>query len=305
MNGLFAGELQRVLSRRLVRVLAILAVVGVAVAGVLVFLNTQKADPGVVAAGRRAAQARFAQCQRSQVARAPVAPDAKARPGGPDGSAVPCRSTYHDPRFRLSRLRGILQGTSAPLIVVGFLIGASVIGADWQSRTVTTLLTWEPRRARVLLTKALACVVVAAAFALAVDLLTAGALLPSAWLHGTTAGTGGAWLRSVGGVVLRGMAVVSIATVIGFAVASIGRNTAAALGIGFAYFLVVENVVGSLVADVRRWLLLGNAIVLISGKDGGGEVAGRSVVAAALFLTAVAVVLLAGATVVFARRDVA
>jgi hypothetical protein len=88
-------------------------------------------------------------------------------------------------------------------------------------------------------------------------------------------------------------------------VASIGRNTAAALGIGFAYFLVIENVVGSFLEDFRRWLILGNAIVLVSGEDSGGEVIGRSVVVAALYLTAVGIGLLAVATAVFRRRDVA
>ena len=106
-------------------------------------------------------------------------------------------------------------------------------------------------------------------------------------------------------MLLRGTGLVAIAAAVGFSVASIGRNTAAALGIGFAYFLVIENVVGSLLEGFRRWLVLGNAIVLVSGEDGGGEVAGRSVVAAALYLTAVGIVLLAVATAVFRRRDVA
>ncbi len=93
-----------------------------------------------------------------------------------------------------------------------------------------------------------------------------------------------------------------MATSVGFAVASIGRNTAAALGVGFAYFLVIENVVGNFLAGFRRWLLLGNAIVLISGKDSGGEVVGRSVLVAGVYLTGVAVVV---ATVLFGRRDIA
>ena len=131
------------------------------------------------------------------------------------------------------------------------------------------------------------------------------ALLPSAYLHGTTAGADGDWFVSVLGVLLRGTGLVAIAAAVGFSVASIGRNTAAALGIGFAYFLVIENVVGSFLEDFRRWLILGNAIVLVSGEDSGGEVFGRSVVAAALYLTAVGVGLLAAATLAFRRRDVA
>ncbi len=146
---------------------------------------------------------------------------------------------------------------------------------------------------------------VAAGFALATDALIGAALLPSALLHGTTAGTGGPWLGSLVAAVLRGTALVSIAATVGFSVASIGRNTAAALGIGFAYFVVVENAVGSFLEDFRRWLLLGNAIVLISGQDGGGEVAGRSVTVAGLYLAVVAVALFAGAAVLFHRRDVA
>lgn len=90
-----------------------------------------------------------------------------------------------------------------------------------------------------------------------------------------------------------------------FSVASIGRNTAAALGIGFAYFLVVENVVGSFLAGLRRWLVLGNAIVLVSGENSGGDVPGRSVLASAFYLTAVAGALMVGAVVRFLRRDVA
>ena len=307
MSGLIAGELRRVLARRMVRILAALALAGIAVAGALTFANTEDVTPEQLADRRRAADAAVAAC----VAGESPEVDERVRGGPPPGA--PSRADFcrfaagrvDDPRFRLRSLKGILQGTTAPLVVVAWLIGASVIGSDWQSRTITTILTWEPRRVRVLLAKALACVVVAAGFALAAQALLSAALLPSAYLHGTTAGTGGDWLASVVGVLLRGTGLVAIATAVGFSVASIGRNTAAALGIGFAYFLVVENVVGSLLEDFRRWLILGNAIVLVSGRDSGGEVFGRSVVAAALYLTAVGVGLLAAATLVFRRRDVA
>ena len=306
MTGLLAGELRRVLARRLVRVLALLAVAGIALAGVLVFLNTERISDDQLRSRRAAARGRVEACLRGE----PV----EVRPGRvaevpPDQREGFCRFGPHarvdDPRFRLVRLTGILQGTTAPLVIVGWLIGASVIGADWQTRTLTTLLTWEPRRVRVLVAKALACLIVAAAFTVLAQALLAAALLPSALSHGTTAGTDGAWLRSVFGVLGRGTLLVGVATVIGFAVASIGRNTAAALGLGFAYFLVVENVVGNFLAGFRRWLLLGNAIVLVSGHDSGGDVPGRSVAVAALFLITVAGGLLLAATALFARRDVA
>ena len=305
MTALAAGELRRVLARRMVRVMALLAVAGIALAGGLTFLNTEHLTAKELEARRQAAEARVAACTAGQAIDREV-PD--ELPPGAASRGQFCRFAVggvDDSRFELRSLKGILQGTTAPLIVVAWLIGASVIGSDWQSRTITTVLTWEPRRARVLLTKAFACIVVASAFAVLAQLLLSAALLPSAYLHGTTAGTGGDWPRSVLGVLLRGTGLVAIAAAVGFSVASIGRNTAAALGIGFAYFLVIENVVGSFLEDFRRWLILGNAIVLVSGEDSGGEVIGRSVVVAAIYLTAVGIGLLAVATAVFRRRDVA
>lgn len=308
MIALAAGELRRVLARRMLRVLALLAVAGIAVAGVLTFLNTEHVTEAQMTARRQAAEARVAACVAGPV----TPPDGRERvdlpPPGSEARKEFCgfaAGGVDDPRFKLRGLRGILQGTTAPLVVVAWLIGASVIGSDWQSRTITTVLTWEPRRTRVLLTKAFSCVVVASIFALLAQGLLSAALLPSAHLHGTTAGADGDWFVSVLGVLLRGTGLVAIAAAVGFSVASIGRNTAAALGIGFAYFLVIENVVGSFLEDFRRWLILGNAIVLVSGRDSGGDVFGRSVLVAALYLTAVGIGLLAVATLVFRRRDVA
>jgi ABC-2 type transport system permease protein len=304
--SLLVGELQRALARRLVKVLALLVVLGCALAGILVFVNTEDVSPAEVAARRQAAATAVERCVQGE---APTV-DGRLRgppPGSPERSEF-CQfaaGRVEDSRFRLRSLKGVLQGTTAAGVVAAWLIGASVIGSDWQTRALTTLLTWEPRRAKVLLTKALASIAVAGAFFLLGQALLSAALLPSAFLHGTTEGAGWEWFRSVLGVLGRGTGLVAIAGAIGFSVAAIGRNTAAALGIGFAYFLIIENVVGSFLEDFRRWLLLGNAIVLVSGEDGGGEVIGRTVVVAAVYLTVVAVGLLAASTVVFQRRDVA
>ena len=298
------GEVQRLLARRMLRWLALLAVAAIGFAGVLTFLNTENVDDAEMERRRQAVRAQVEACIE---AREDVAPGS----GAEGGLAVEERCQFgsgaslEDPRFRLRQLTGIYQGTTAPLVVVGWLLGASSIGADWQSRTITTLLTWEPRRIRVLLAKVLAAVVVSAGFALLAQALLAGALAPSAALHGTTGGTGGTWLRTLFGVLGRGTALVAVAAAIGFSVASIGRNTAAALGIGFAYFVVLENAVGGFLADFRRWLLLGNAIVWVSGENGGGDVGGRSVVAAGIFLGTVALGLVVVATAFFRRRDVA
>jgi hypothetical protein len=91
----------------------------------------------------------------------------------------------------------------------------------------------------------------------------------------------------------------------GLAIATIGRNTAVALGAGFAYIIVLENILGSSVERWRRWLLLGNVIVLVAGEDGASDVTGRTVLGAAVFLTAVALTLLVAAATSFRARDLA
>ena len=210
-----------------------------------------------------------------------------------------------DPRFRRSRLNGILQGASGGLAVVGWALGASLVGAEFASRSMTTLLTWETRRRRVFLAKTVAVLAATALFAVVVLVLLALAMWPALALHGAPLRPNDPTLASLAGTAARGVALAVLASGMGLAIATIGRNTAAALGAGFAYVIVFENIIGSFIERWRRWLLLGNVIVFVSGRNNGGDIPGRTVAAAALFLTAVAVTLLVAAASAFQRRDLA
>ncbi|MBI2238397.1 MAG: hypothetical protein HYU54_07735 [Actinobacteria bacterium] len=207
-----------------------------------------------------------------------------------------------DPRFPLILLPDILKGTSIPLIIASWLLGASFIGADWHAGTVATLLTWEPRRVRVIVTKAVACVAVVLAVAVALQALLSVVLAVVAAARGTTEGVDGAWLRETVGVGLRTAAMSSIAAVMGFAVASIGRNTAAALGAGFAYLAVIENLVRGLRPRWQPWLMSDNAAVFVTG--GGGFSFDRTAVQAGALLAMYAAALLIVGVVAFRARDV-
>ena len=93
----------------------------------------------------------------------------------------------------------------------------------------------------------------------------------------------------------------------GYAIALLGRGTAAALGGGLAYVLVLETVLSSNFRPLRPWLMLGNAIGFVKGRfEGGaaGDIPGRTVTAAALILTCYLVALLVASAAVFHRRDV-
>ena len=144
-----------------------------------------------------------------------------------------------------------------------------------------------------------------AVFALLVLTLVALAMWPAIAFHGAPPRPGDASVWSLAGIVGRGVALTALASGMGLAIATIGRNTAAALGAGFAYIIVLENILGSSVERWRKWLLLGNVIVLVSGEDAAGEVTGRTVVGAGVFLTLVALTLLVAAGTTFRTRDLA
>jgi hypothetical protein len=130
------------------------------------------------------------------------------------------------------------------------------------------------------------------------------AMVPAIVAHGAPAHAGDPTFATYAGIVWRGALLSTMAAGMGFAIAALGRNTAAALGVGFAYIIVLENIVGSSLRSWRRWLLLGNAIVMVSGQN-GGDIPGRSVIGAGIFLGAVALTLLLGAATAFRVRDLA
>jgi hypothetical protein len=309
MKRLLAAELQRIAARRLVRLTVILTLAGIVIGGLAAFAFSHSLSETAYQQRVVAAHARE-EAQRAQ-AEACVAAHGVSRDAEiPDDVARQCFPTKDvgraaDPRFHRNRLQGVLQGVSGALAVVGWALGASLVGAEFASRGMTTLLTWETRRGRVFLAKAAAVVAAMAVFALCVLALVALAVWPALALHGAPLRPGDPTWGSLAGLVGRGVALAALASAMGFAIATVGRNTAAALGAGFAYIIVLENILGSSIARWRRWLLLGNVIVFVSGDSNGGDVPGRTVTGAGMFLAAVAVALLIGAAATFRRRDLA
>ena len=134
MIALAAGELRRVLARRMVRVLALLAVLGIALAGVLTFLNTEAVSSADLAGRRQAADARVAACLAG--GSLPQLQGRDAPPPGDRRTENFCRfvvGKVDDPRFKLRSVKGIPQGTTGGLVVVAWLIGASVIATTFRA----------------------------------------------------------------------------------------------------------------------------------------------------------------------------
>ncbi len=194
------------------------------------------------------------------------------------------------------------------LAVYAFLVGSTYAGAEWAAGTVQALLFWEPRRVRVLLAKMAALAVwVVGVGVVAHGVLTSFAAAASK-SDGSYAGIDGDFWRSLLVADVRALAMGVFGGALAFGLAGLTRSTGAALGAGFVYFAILEQVLRGLV----RWsnpYLVGNAFVawldgelviplsstrsvLMSRTDGG------------LVMLGYAVVVVGVMTLLFARRDV-
>ena len=209
-----------------------------------------------------------------------------------------------DPGFRITELRSVWQGTSVPLVMLGWVMGASFLGSDWQTGTFTTTLSWEPRRLRLFTAKAATIVLVVFAGYLILQLVLGLALLPTALARGTTSGADAVWAREAAGVLLRGGVVATVGSVVGMSIAMVGRNTGAALGVGFAYIAVVEALVRGLRPGWILYLFGDNAGVFITARPDEFPQVGRSTIEAGVVLVLYALLLASAAAAVFRARDV-
>lgn len=295
---LFRTEVRRCLSRRLVWVLVAVAVAGIALTAVLAFVNTANDRDG--SATR---ELLVAECVDAL---------------GNTGNAVArCRQTYpvdsFDERLRLTDIwpedhddGDRILGVTVIFLAIGALLGgASMVGADWKAGTVSTLLTWEPRRVRLALARFAAVAACAFAISLALQALFVLGFLPAILAHGTTEGADAGWFTVLAGAFLRSELMAAMAAVLGAAIAMIGRNTAAALGTSFAYMMIGENLVRAWKPWLRPWLLAENSFIFLSGFTPAELELGRGFGEAATTLLLYVVVVVVVAVASFRFRDVA
>lgn len=221
---LLGTELRRLTSRRLVRVVAFVAVA--AVVGLFAFL-TVRSDPN----GFGDDQLRTTSLWLTQ------------------GRAA---------ALGVSRDNAVAQISLLVYLLV-IVIGASAVGAEYRAGTLTTVLTWEPRRLRLLTMRLLASALVGAGVYLIVVGVSVGATAIGAAARGSTAGADADFWRTLASVVLRGAALAAALAAISGAFATLGRNTAAALGVFFGYLIAVEAILRGVAERFVPWFLTPNA----------------------------------------------
>jgi hypothetical protein len=104
---------------------------------------------------------------------------------------------------------------------------------------------------------------------------------------------------------LRIAAVTGLAAALGASLASIGRRTAMALGVAFAYMAIVEAIVRSQWPHAARWLIAENTGIVVTNADLRGADFTRGTGVAALTIVGYIAVLMAIAIELFRRRDLA
>jgi hypothetical protein len=198
---------------------------------------------------------------------------------------------------------GWITGGAFFLLIGGMIGGASVAGAEWRFGTVASVLTWEPRRTRLLTARLAAAASLAAAIAFALQVLSLLLLAPAVAFNGTTAGTDLGWWLGLGAAMLRVSLLTALAAVLGVAIANLGRNTTAALATICGWLLVVEGLIRTLRPGWSLHLLSENIAVVLTWAPLDGDVASHGPGSALATLAVYAALPVAAALVVFHRRD--
>lgn len=200
--------------------------------------------------------------------------------------------------------RGVLLIISVLLMMGGYVAGASMVGAEFRVGSVTTNLTWEPRRVRLAVAKLIAAAIVAFVASLVLQLLFTAALVPAIRAFGSFEGADADWyVRALGGVG-RGALLTAGAAIAGGAIALLTRNTAPALIGGFVVFLMADPILTSWKPWLDRYLVVGNTSRAYLGQAVEINGAGRAPGTAQLYVALLVLAVVAWGLWAFRRRDV-
>jgi ABC-2 type transport system permease protein len=252
-------EIRRLYFRRLVRIVVPLLLALVTVIVVIDGFNSAKSSP--------AAEAAYQQ-RRADAYDRDIAFFERESPGGDQGFEPPskeeflqnpgdcfgpetCSVSRKQSYVTRTKLREFGIGVGVICAIAAYLLGASAAGAEWSAGTMQSLLYWESRRVRVVLAKVLGLFAVVAVIVVAAEALFSAGAVVAGQLRGTTDGlTSGVWTSHVL-LVLRAVAMATFAALLGFAIAFGTRVTAAAVGIGFIYFVALQQ----LLIVWKPWLI--------------------------------------------------
>lgn len=284
------AELSRLRHRRLVVALVALGLLGLLVALAAVTF-THDRD---LAAAQVRAQTEFTQQVRDQatsIAQCRADPTVSAAQKdvvcGQADPTLTAAAFYQDPRLRADQgLPGLAIGVGVAGALLMSLVAATAVGADWSSRAIITLLTWQPRRLRFLATRLGAIAIAAAVVGAVAQALALGLGALAVATRGTFAATpppsDGVHYSDPGQALIgathfwrdllslqgRAVLLMVLAALIAAGVAMVTRSTGGFLGVALGWLVVVEVAGQGLllqhVPGLARWTLTQNVAALLS-----------------------------------------
>lgn len=303
MTRLIGVEVRRLLARRAVRGVALVLIAGLVIGGIVLFAHSHRPTPQEIQAAERASSGRIEACTAGE-----GPPDEAIPPGMTRRQfceQIVAQSTNVRMEFELTSYVNGAQSFTGLFVVALTALGASLIGAEWHAGTMTTLLTWEPRRLRVILTKLGVAFGLGFVGYLALQAFLFLVVLPAAAWRGSTVGLTSHWWSTTVALLLRGALLAGMGASVGAAVANIARNTAAAIVAAFAYSAVLEPLLRAWKPHLDRWLFSTNAVAFVSGSKDIFLFQPRSMTGSGLVLSGYVVVLTMAAVASLLRRDVA
>lgn len=319
-------EFRRLFARRFVRVLAVLAVLGYLIALVATFLTHSRVTAADLAQATRQRDGQISQIKHEVANCSKGLPAAKAQEQCgtvPGPSEFPADQFLHNHPFQPAQVSDYALVVGVALALLSFVVAATFIGAEWSSKNLIAWLFWEPRRLRLMVAKLLALLSVALAISILAQAVWFGVAHLLLHYRGLPVSSLGRqahhfWAHVVDKQMRAALLVVP-AALLGFGLANLVRNTAAAFGVGFVYFAVAETAVRSLDPDWQPYLFTTNVAAWVNsggltvyGKDvfnqRQGAVIAREIHVSNLHggitLLIYAAAILTASLIVFRRRDI-
>ena len=235
--NLLMTEMRRALHRRAVLVLIAIALAGCALAGAIAYFTSK---------GKTVAQLRLAD----------------------DGPAVMANWWIADDHV------GVLSVGMFFLFLGGFFGGATVAGAEWRAGTITTVLTWEPRRLRLHGARLASGAILAFVISFALQVVFLASFAPAVVFNGTSDGVDGSFWYSLAVVMARTSVITAAAAVLAMSLATAARNTAFAVIAMFAWIVVIEGLIRALKPSLSSWLwgeTVTTVMTLVATRDRRGR----------------------------------
>jgi ABC-2 type transport system permease protein len=165
-------------------------------------------------------------------------------------------TTWGKPKVKFADLmHSVLLNWSYLIALIGYLIGAGFVAAEFSSGSIGNWLTFEPRRMRVYASK----LVAAGVGLIPATVALIGLLFGGVWLitanYGSAAGTTAKMWSDLGFMAGRSITLAVVAAIVGAALGTLLRHTAAVIGIAMGYLVLVEAIFSHSLQNMQLWFL--------------------------------------------------